>query len=170
MLGITRWPVKVGIFEERSNGGYRFSMTKARRNQKKNCYELKKGGEMPQIKKQHLSPNNWLMLYSTGPGEFTPMNVKGAEIEAIPSDIRDWQMVREMRSKEEWKKAWWKEWAPYIAMGAMGLLFGIGIWLSFEKIIALQSIGADLLPKATDALKANTETMEAVLRILERVR
>lgn len=170
MLGISRWPVNVMLFEERSNGSYTVKKTKARRNQKKNCYELKGVGKMPQIKKKHLTANNWLFVYSTGPDEYTPMSMKGAEIEAIPADIRDWQTVREMRSKEEWKKTWWKEWAPYIAVGAMGLLLGIGVWLSFEKIVALQSIGADLLPKATEALEANTKTMESVLRILEKIR
>ena len=152
LFNFNKWLVKATIINKRADGGYNVESDKLRRITKKDGKEewrRRRGNEaIPPVLYDYLSNNNHVFLVKDKNGQYgrATVDVNEDSIKGLPTDITNWIID----SKEEGRKlyenpSFFAKYGNFIMATGILIAIGVMIYISLDKIIELNQIGAGAL-------------------------
>lgn len=157
-----RWPINVKIFQKRAGGSWQVKETKAERLKKKDgkiTYRLKNGKSIPPIKYENLLNDNTLLLQQDQEGSYAPMKVSEGEIKGIDVNVKNWAIEDAKEDLDLWKDpGFFAKYGHFIATAGVLITIGVMIYISLEKIIELNQVGAQALQHLKQIMETKVQT------------
>jgi hypothetical protein len=165
MSFLSKWPVKVIIFEKRGENIIPV-FDKARRfvdKENVECYQLKnKKAKIPAINFENLMPGNYLYLFSTTASSFHPVKVDSSGFKAdVDKSMRYLYATELERNVTKFRfKSGIEKWMPLVMIIGTGFILGLIFYMTVPKLTAMQQQTASMAGQLAEAMKILKETIE----------
>jgi hypothetical protein len=153
------YPIKLIIFSERASGGYSVEFDGARRqlnNDGTEIYVTKKSPHrIPPVAYKQLSSNNVLVLKKTEAGRLAPMkvNIRDGNIKGVDADVSNWAINSAQKRLRQWQHpSFFNKYGNFIMTAGSLMVIGILIFITLDKILELQQIGAGATAALAEAI------------------
>ena len=162
LFNFNKWPVTLVVYNERAYGGFNVEIDKVRRLTKRSGEEewrrRKNNQLIPPIFYKDLANNNVVTLFADRTGNYGRMdvNVTSGTIKGINTDVTNWAIYQQIKRRRQFENpSFFAKYGHFIATAAVLISVGVMIYISLDKIIELNAVGANALTHLKDIMEQN---------------